>query len=85
VSDGYYKTCSQRPQPYALAVSGPLLTRKADDLVYPPSLTAYQRAPLINTTLSGATRACGGGRQLLLLPAVLSLACARAIFIAGDR
>ena len=46
VSDGYYKTCSQRPQPYALAVTGPLLMRKADSLVYPPTFTAYQVPPV---------------------------------------
>lgn len=39
-SDGFFKTCTDRKQPYALAVQGPLVTR--DGVVVPPIFTSFQ-------------------------------------------
>lgn len=40
VSDGFFNDCKERKQPYALAVSGPLLTRNGE--VIPPVFTSFQ-------------------------------------------
>ena len=40
VSDGFLNDCKVRKQPYALAVSGPLLTRNGE--VIPPVFTSFQ-------------------------------------------
>eukprot|EP00802_Teleaulax_amphioxeia_P001324 Tamp_01326.p1 GENE.Tamp_01326~~Tamp_01326.p1 ORF type:complete len:1819 (-),score=331.43 Tamp_01326:83-5314(-) len=62
ISDGYYKTCSIRAQPYAVVVSGPLLVRQSDGRIHPPTFNAFKLPSNdTNTTFSGAVHSQGRG------------------------
>ncbi len=42
VTDGFYRECFTRRQPYALVVSGPLLARDSDGSLVPPVFSSYR-------------------------------------------
>jgi len=85
VSDGYYKTCTQRAQPYSLVVSGALLVRQSDQTTHPPAFHAYQMSSnFTNSSLSGAVRTRGavggGGWGVVFVSVVVSSSCVLSIY-----